>query len=398
MTNLETKFEDLETQLATQHTAIGNALDALLSALGVPPPTATVTLGDISTQLTAINNNLIGIAIANGSFHDALLDAIGLLNTNTETILNNNSLNAQRLLSTLLSAACPCGDVTLLPPDLTTLPTTATDDAKCARIQYFIDLFFSWYIHVAIYLQSGNISSWQLDNLLQIQLGDLSITTGALADGIPTAVRDTIVGQISSSTYAAGPLSILLLAVNNAGVKSALRQALYGATNAADGSTALYAAIDGLELPSSVAGILKSMFYSGWLNDMYGAVPVVDTSGYDGTICAPLLGEITECHTFASQPFSGPNGIYQEVRTDPAYGPNTAFVAGNFAGWSVRLLSDAGADVRVDFYTTAGVYNPGVLLGDVGDVTVFIQATAAIGIRTGAGLGNSYTIELCPPA
>jgi hypothetical protein len=172
--SLETKFETLETQLATQHTAIGNALDSILTAMGAPPPTATITLATISTQLTALNNNLIGIAIANGSFHSALLsalidmqaaqlvqhnalmDTLSLIYTNTDIIITNNSLNAQRTIAAIYATFCECAtDTPLLAPPLDVTPTSLVDEAKCRRIQFYLSVFGNWLNAIANYGNAG---------------------------------------------------------------------------------------------------------------------------------------------------------------------------------------------------------------------------------------------------
>lgn len=81
MTNLEQKFNDLETKLLNQHTSIANKLDAILVALGAPPPTSTTTLADIAFILNAIHADTT--------------------QTNTKLIAANNDLDliASRLLA-----------------------------------------------------------------------------------------------------------------------------------------------------------------------------------------------------------------------------------------------------------------------------------------------------------
>lgn len=290
MTDLNTKFTALEDQLTTQHGEIINSLDTIATALGAPPPGPTTTLADVVTALTQTNTILNGIRSDMNGYLLEIFNTVDAINTNA-------SLNVQRLLATLLQTACPCdADVPLLPPDLGTTPTSATDQAKCQRIQYFIDLYRSWVITIAQYVgNQSSISSFQVNNLLQLTLGNVDITTGELKSGMPTSVRDSIVGQLASAVGSVGATEVdsTLFDAMSTGELEALRQALYGVTNAADGKPAADSAIDGLGLASWAASVLKTMFYSAWPNDIYSDVPAVDASAYDGTICAPLSGCVT---------------------------------------------------------------------------------------------------------
>jgi hypothetical protein len=286
MSDLTGKFSGLGEQLTANHEEIMSALDTIATALGAPPPDPTTTLADLLTAITETNTLLAGIRT---DMNDQLT---AIFNT-VDTINNNASLNAQRLISVLLQTACPCDDtVPVLPPDLGTTPIDATDIAKCQRIQYFIDLFRSWTVNVAAAIGgAGSISSFQINNLLQLTLLDVDITTGDLTS-MATSTRDGIVGQIASAIGASSASAIntgLFTAITDSGNLEAMRQALYGVTTAADGKAAIDSAIDDLGLDPLIGGILKSMFYSAWPNDIYSDVPVVDASAYDGEICVPPL-------------------------------------------------------------------------------------------------------------
>jgi hypothetical protein len=317
--NLEEKFEALETQLATQNTAIINALDSILTALGAPPPTATVTLGDTLAMMVALNNNLIGMAIADGSFHTALLSAIGTLNNttadilsvveqiniNTDTIITNNSLNAQRILTLMLQTACPC-DITdpLLPLPVDTTPTELENDARCQRIQYFLDLFGSWAITTGVYLDNhGSISSFQVKNLLDIALLDVGITDSEL-NNMSISTRDNLTILLNTSGSTSSINTAIFNAINDTDFMAAMRQALFDADNASAGKSAADDVISANI--STHANIIAAMFYASWLNVMYSTTPEVDASAYDGDVCAPDEPElmmaipITGCHSAQS--------------------------------------------------------------------------------------------------
>ena len=139
MSDLAAKFTALESQMTTQQTEVVNALNAIIEALGGPPPTGIVTLADTNLILTSINDNLIGMRVENVDFYAALLDAVGLINANTDTIITNNSLNAQRTIAAILATYCPCTTgAPLLPPAIDVTPTAIVDDAKCRRIQFYL--------------------------------------------------------------------------------------------------------------------------------------------------------------------------------------------------------------------------------------------------------------------
>jgi hypothetical protein len=404
MPDLETKFETLEAQLATQHTAIGNALDSILTAMGAPPPTATVTLGDTLAMMVALNNNLIGMAIADGSFHTALLEKLDILAVNTDLIITNNSLNAQRVLMAILSTACACPtDTPFIGPPLDVTPTTLADEAKCRRIQYYLSIFGALIDGIANYAGAGAmVTSATITELLYAAAVGGGLVGGEVGavGGPPGIVVGAIVGIIGALIGSLGSSYLFTMSAqwHQSPLPDQLLSALYDADSADTGATAFYAVINASDvLNAPFKPLINALFWNGWANDIYALVPVVDDSAFDGTICAPLLGEITTCHMFTSASFAGPNGNYQEVRTDPVYGPNAAFVAGNFEGWSIRIVTYPGSPVRVDHYTVAGTYNSGVELTEVDEV-YFWPATAAIGIRTGGGHDTPYTIELCPPA
>ena len=405
MANLEAKFEALEAQLTTQNTAIINALDSILTALGAPPPTATVTLGDTLAMMVALNNNLIGMAIADGSFHSALLAAIATLNNNTadvlsaveqinvntDTIITNNSRNAQLMISTLLQTSCPCdATIPLLPPALGTTPISATDEAKCRRIQYFLDLFRSWVILVGRYIfDQGSISSYQIDNLLQVALNEVGITSGTLRVGIPTSTRDSIVSKLSdaiggslSSIGAAnvdGVLFNLMVPDNLANI----RDAMYTATTAAAGKSAFDTALVAQSGVAWHTEVVKAMFYAAWPNDIYSDVPVVDDSAYDGTICASSAQVVPPCVTISSVLVSNTNHtIY--FPPDSSIAP-----AGDFYGSVIRIVS--GQNIKV-FDGSLRIKE--LTFGMIDEWTVDVH-TSSIAINVWRFSGGPFTIEWC---
>lgn len=402
MSDLTGKFGALGEQLTDNHDEIMSALDTIATALGAPPPGPTTTLADVVSALTDTNTLLTGIRADMNEKLDFIFNTVDAIN-------NNASLNAQRLISVLLQTACPCDDtVPILPPDLGTTPIDATDIAKCQRIQYFIDLFASWGVNVAANIgNSGSISSFQIDNLLSLTIDDVGITTGELQLPMPTGTRDLIVGQITSAIGASSAGAInggLFSAVTSSGNLEALRQALYGATTAADGKAAADSAIDGLGLDPLIAGILKSMFYSAWPNDIYGAVPVVDASGYDGTICAPpvdsVLG-ITECTDFEAQAVIAGEHTYYVIAAGTMGNSNNLYMMGDFGGYSYGQVEGVEGRATMFYYLTTpdGAGTFGRFMAPHSTMEVIPSGLYGIAIVTADVDENAhpFTVRFCPP-
>ena len=271
MTDLQAKFTNLQIQLTSQHTETLAAIAAL---------------SDLAGQLGTVSLQLQNIAEQDAAFYSAQLAALGLISVNLETLVLNNSTNTQRILALILATACPCDDIRPLPPILLPDPIPASDLEKCARIQFFIDLYFSWVVDLGTYLSSGGIGNTHINTLLMLLLQAEDIETGELSSGIPQYIRDSIMHQIANIDTTVMALSHDLISTSDQDIKLILISALYSVDNAVEGKEAFNNAIDTLEIPNDVKAILKTMFFSAWPNDIYGVLPVIDTSGYDGSICA----------------------------------------------------------------------------------------------------------------
>lgn len=395
MSDLSGKFGGFQTQISDNHTEVMNALDTIATALGAPPPGPTTTLDDVVTALTQTNTTLAGIRSDMNTKLDYIFNTLDAMN-------NNASLNAQRILALMLQTACPCDATTpLLPPDLGTTPIDATAAAKCQRIQYFIDLFRTWVINVGQYVGSqGSISSFQVNNLMQSQLADRSITTGQLANGMPTSTRDQIVGLLSSAVGSVGASTVdstLFDAMVSANLE-AMRQALYGTDSAVDGKSAFDDILNTLSIPSWAIVILRVMFYSSWANDIYSDTPIVDASAYDGTICEP---PITECYDFDSSAVTmttGPNTVHFEAiiwpndaifpaisETGGTVGSAAIWTTMDLYGWRIRCTVGS----TTVYLNTSGSHSLG------GDVWTCDVHTTLMSMVTGEG--SEFSVEMCIP-
>lgn len=293
MTNLANKFASFEEQSATQHTELMNALNSIAYALGSPPATPTITLADIHTQLATIIASLDDNTTRFIGYYNTSLAELGFINNNLDLLINNTSLNAQRMLAAIYATFCECDTTTpLLPAPIDVTPTTLVDEAKCRRIQFYLSVFGNWLNKIGNYGASGAaITGGTLATLLSIAAADAGIVaTGAevgAAAGPPGIVIGAVVGLITVAIYTLGGSVLIDYAnqFNDPTLRDNMVQAMYAANNADDGYTAfkttLLAGMDYL-----AAEVIYSLWWSAWSNDVYSGTPIVDDSAFDGSICA----------------------------------------------------------------------------------------------------------------
>lgn len=344
MSDLSAKFTSLESQLATQHTEITDDLEAILTALGAPPPGDLITLEDISGQLATISTDIAAIKTANDTFYSALADSFALLNTNIETILNNNSANTQALISAIYSTSCACpvpSAVLPLPIDVT--PTSLEDEAKCRRIQFYLSVFGNWLTKIANYgSAAGFITGDTLGALLGLAVAEAGIVaTGAevgAAAGPPGLVVGAVIGLISGAIFTLGGSVLIDYAnqFNDPVLRNDMVMAMFAATNADEGYTAFKTTL--LANMSTIpAEIIYTLWWTAWSNDVYSGSPVVDDSAFDGSICAPPL---EGCFTLSTELVTANIGTGDETTVGAIVWPDE-FSPTNIAPNSGRTWSEA---------------------------------------------------------
>lgn len=408
MTTLEEKFEALETQLSDQQTAIINALDSILTALGAPPPGPTTTLDDVITALTQTNTILNGIREDNGTFYAAMLDVSGLINTNTDTIITNNSLNAQKFIAAILSTACACPtDAPLLAPPTDVTPTSLVDEAKCRRIQFYLSVFGDWLTKIANYgSATGFVTGAAIDVLLANAITAAGIVaTGAevgAAGGPPGIVIGAVVSLIvlAISVYGGSVLVDYANQFNAPTMQHALLEAMFAATNADEGYTAFKTTILA-HMDAIPAQIIYTLWWSAWSNDVYSGVPTVDDSAFDGSICVPRLIDITTCTTYTAESITTSGHTYYAVIVPPIYSSNPIYIEGDYFGWTFEELTGHPPNGVIIYYLTgSGDPHVAFTLGAGGGASSLTAHTLAIAIFTADYDSNAFpfTIEICPPA
>jgi hypothetical protein len=402
MTDLANKFATFESQVSTQHTELMEALNSIAFALGAPPTTPTTTLADLSTQLNALIDGIALIYSANTTYHASTLALLGQINTNTDLMLTNNSLNAQRLLTAILATACACpSDVPFIGPPLDVTPTDLVDEDKCRRIQYYLSIFSALIDGIANYGGTGAmVTSAVLTEILYAAVVGGALVGGEVGavGGPPGIVVGAIVGIIGALIGALGSSYIFQMSAqwHQSPLPEQLLAALYAADSADAGANAFYAVINASDvLNNPYKPLINALFWNGWANDMYSATPVVDDSAFDGSICLPD----SPCQTLTSTPTTfgndgtgeaiiWPSPIEASDHTPANYYTQFAMWATtNLVGWSFTPAVDV---LLVQNWNTGGI--------TVSAGTTYTLANTDHCIIYNFPSTTQFSIELCPPA
>jgi hypothetical protein len=405
MTDLNTKFTGLESQLADQHTVISDKLDALLNALqateaaectnyyptstaftltgnfngytlyypesvqlkidsgiyaNMPahttytfsvntssitirdindydltlvlcaPPASGATLTSIVGLLSTMSTALLAMQTSNEAYHTASLSILDTLSLNIETTLQNNSLNAQRMIAALYATFCPCTDgPVLIGPPLSTVTISLEDQAKCRRIQFYLALFTAWLDKIAIYGGAGaSVTGAAIGGLLGLAIAEAGLVGGEIGAvaGPPGIIVGAVVGLIIGAIYTFGGavLQEIALAWHDETLQATLLAAMFAATNADEGNVAFHETVQASDIGTIAEEIIYTLFWAGWANDIYSDDPVIDDSAFDGTICSDIL--------------------WDRIFTEIYSATNPAFDSGDIEGWSsYHLVSTATA-------------------------------------------------------
>lgn len=349
--NLEQKFSTLETQLATQHGETIDALNALLSALGAPPPAPGATLADVLGALNQIALMLAGLRTDMATQHAAQLAQLQLLNSSTDLLLQNTSWNTKQLLLGL-AALDPCKQCEIpsyeLPP-IDETPVTV-DQEHCKRVQalLYAILRFTTKLDIISSLGAGfNVETLKAaftEILTEVgAAGNLSISLPSFNELLTLVAA--CVEYIASNIFAGNDLQSSFMLI-----KSDLIQPLYDANTANAGIAAYRAGIDASSLPTPIKRVLKAIGYIALFNLYYGTTPL-DTTGFDGTLCAPA--QIGECYTPASDEvrtfmvtntLGGQHASYNAVVWPATFANRSASYSGHQGGSgnAINIVADNG--------------------------------------------------------
>jgi len=393
MTDLASKFGGIEGQLADQHAELMAALNTIAFALGAPPTTPTTTLEDLATLLTILNTNLVALADANDTFHTAVLDTLGLINTNTDLLINNGSLNAQRLLIAI-AANDPCKScdvVPIEPPPIQVTPQTV-DQEHCQRMQALIYALLRFTVKLDVISSFGlGFSPTVIRDAITEIITELGVSELLLYPSLGEVAQLAgagaayIVSNIFSSTS---------LPFEFQSISDELLTVLYDTDNASAGQSAYRSFLDGSGLDSTVKQLFKAMAYTSLFNLYYDSTNDVDVSGYDGTICAP---EIDSCYHFSTSEM-----VEVTTETGSAIIPdwskysitlvnnpghvNPVWIEGEFPNWTYAIVPGA-----------ADVYHEILGVGGTGSVATSGTMSVMGAITITFVSSTPFTLDFCPP-
>lgn len=397
-TDLATKFDTLETLLSTQHSETMTTLNALLAALGAPPPSPGATLADVVGALNQLAFMVAGLRQDMAAQHGAQLLQLQGVNTTLNLINENASWNTKQTLLAL-AALDPCKPCEIPSYELPPIDATpvVVDQEHCKRVQalLYAILRFTTKLDIISSLGAGfnteTIKSAFTEILTEIgAAGNLSINLPSFSELLTLVAA--CVEYIASNIFAGNDLQSSFQSI-----KSDLIQPLYEAATASAGIAAYRAGIDASSLPTPIKRVLKAIGYIALFNLHYGNAPV-NTAGFDGTICAPAQ---TECIQIQSQ-----------VVSHSYFGSTNAIVWTGQLGITGETSDPRGttSNSPIWFRPPTQVY---VTLLDRGSATVQLYAQGSqdmalnvpivLNIGGDAGgyayqIGSStpFTIEVCP--
>jgi hypothetical protein len=348
MTNLEQKFEALESQLATQNTA-------LLSAMG--------TIGE----------------------------TLALINTALDTLNSNGATNTRLLLAAINQngpcAVCPTPPL-VIPPVGTV--THAINEDKCKRTQAF--------------LHAMQLIAEVFDT---ITFNGLTITPSLISDAVSQVIAvldnpDTtplpsfpesvniagdsvsyVVGNITRGGTLSGDLASLILD---------MQDAIFAAGDQSADQAAYNAVIDGSELPFYSALLLKALAYNELWNYYFDPASTPNLVGFSGTACGT-----SDCLTITAEVAN----IGGALRTAIVW-PTDVFTSSNNDGAGTSADKAIWCTTDLIGWTITPTLNIRVFPGggghfdvNAGDTAPFSHTTFCAVIDPNGTTG--FDITICPP-
>lgn len=389
MSDLQDKFTVLQAQLSGQHVEIGTALDSILVALGAPPSTPATNLTDIAELMAAQ--------------HTALLEVLGQVNTNLDTMINNNSLNAQRLLIAI-AANDPCRDCAttpIAPPPLDVTPQTV-DQEHCKRMQALIYALRRFTVKLDVLSSFGlGFSPTVINDAISEVITELGVSGQLVYPSLGEVAQLAGAGAayIVSNIFSETSLPAEFLSIEDS-----LLLVLYDTDNAADGQAAYRALLAGSTLDSKVQLLFSAMAYTSIFNLYYNRTIELDLSGYDGTICAPDTGCFNFSSSYIEVSKTGDPTFQDVPRQSIIWGEGwtaldydtydftftaAVILQGDYHNWRVKTTSGV---CRLVIYTSSTYFGVGITSSDytIGEATIAIYFDDY-------QINAAYAIEFCEP-
>lgn len=407
--NLRDKFNDLKDLLAEQHGQTIAKLDEILEGLGVVP---TTTLADVVTAINALGDKL-----NTGNSRLLSIDnTVHILSLNLETMLQNNSLNAQRILAalSLLDPCRPC-DIAIEIPIIGVTPTPI-NTTHCQRMQFLLDMIRRLLVKLDSLVRAGvepsiTIITRAIENVFQ---GIISP-----ADLVPPSLPELSYLIVGLITYAATVFFGGQIPVQDAYdlISDELLPLLYAADSAAAGREAYINYVDNAPgLTNVQKQLIKAAAYVGLFNYVYDSQSLLDVSDYDGMLCGGG-GEVEDCITISSETVSVLPAYgyqYRQMAIFPTKNPQ-AYVewppsssttdppAVHFGSFTNQIINRISGRIRI-VYGTAGVNIHSAVLDSntqqwfaIPEWADYVMFDDATGVENQPGTG-AFSVEWCPPS
>jgi hypothetical protein len=332
----------------------------------------------------------------------SLASRVDELALSVDHMLDNSATNTRMLIAAIASTACPCStSLPVLAPPLDLDNTTETNIVKCQRIQYYLAVMAHWFRSISNYVATGGfLSATVLRALLAdsaAQFGLIAIAEGVgVAVALPEIVIATVIGIIMSAVaiYGAMFLASYLDTFEEENTQKALRYALFAVSNAADGSNVYYTVLYD-KIGTVGANIIWQLSYTQWFNEMYGTAPVVNTSAYDGTLCADI--GISDCITIYSTVVTFNNGSVSAIVWPEQFSStSTTLDPTKYCNANVYCLTELNGYSITASRAIHGTLND---VSPVFDITTetfhYISPTAYATLFSFDQL--PFSVEICPP-
>lgn len=284
--NLQNKFQALSTQLLAQHTELMAALNALLGALGAPPPSPGATLGDVRSDLAGLLLAVNGIRTDMAAQQFLLRGSVDLLVQDAETMINNGSLNTQRILAALaqLDPCKVCDTPTYQIPPVLVDPAPA-NSVHCQRMQALLYAIQRLCVKFDILSSFGvNFSTTVVTDAIQEVITELSPSGTLVVPSVLEAAHlaAVAIGYVASSLFVSNSLPGALNIVHED-----LLSALYAADNAAEGMNEYAMVINASNLNQPTKNMLIALGYNELFNYYYYSASPESVATFNGSLCAP---------------------------------------------------------------------------------------------------------------
>lgn len=357
-------------------------------------------MSDLTAKFTALEEQLASEHTAIMSAIADLQTSIDLVASNTDLALENGAANTKALLAALgQTGACfPCPTPSIIVPPTNTDGVTV-DSALCQRVQGFLQTIHD------ILSAMDTMQSYNVVGTFSVLNDAISEVIGAVSAGdtlplpsFPETVN--IVGDYIS--YAGERLfSGVGLVEQFDPIMPALSTAMFTAGSASAAQSSYASVIDASSVSNGAKLLFKAVAYNALWSYYFDPGSTPDVSGYDGSLCQGALIDITECTSYASEPFFSSPVTLQAIDLPPRFEGHPARIQGDFIGWSVRVVSVDGpgsvqlfrwdADMTLHFVDESVASTAAMNVSD---------HTAAITIQSGSGAGDGdpFVVEICPPA